>query len=151
VTVTIGGNDVLAAYGDTAAARQVVRRVAGCVDEALTALRRSLAPPGQVVVGTVYDPSDGTGDADRLGLPPWPDGVAALAELNEALRDVAARHGAAVAEIAERFHGHGVLAGDPAQPHPRPAQRALWFCDVIEPNAWGAGGVREAFWNALGG
>jgi hypothetical protein len=70
-------------------------------------------------------------------------------ELNERLREVAARHGAAVAEIAERFRGHGLLVGDPARREPRPADRRLWFCDVIEPNAWGAGGVREAFWAAM--
>ncbi len=149
VTVTIGGNDVLSAYGDTRAARDVIARVAGSVSRALGDLRRLLAPDGRVVVGTVYDPSDGTGDASRLGLPPWPDAVRVVAELNEALRHVAAEHGDAVAEIGERFRGHGVLAGDPSRPEPRPAQRGLWFCNVIEPNAWGAGGVREAFWEAL--
>jgi hypothetical protein len=100
------------------------------------------------VVGTVYDPSDGTGDSGRLGLPPWPDAVRLIAELNETLRRVASAHGAAVAEIGRIFLGHGLLAGDPAQGQQRPAERDLWFCNVIEPNAWGASGVREAFWNA---
>ncbi|MDP9408870.1 MAG: hypothetical protein M3P95_13710, partial [Actinomycetota bacterium] len=71
--------------------------------------------------------------------------------LNEALRRVAAEAGAAVAEIAERFQGHGVLAGDVRTAEPRPASRDLWFCNVIEPNAWGADGVRAAFWTALEG
>ena len=149
VTLTIGGNDVLSAYGDTAAAREVVLRVQAAVSRALDALAGLLAGGGRVVVGTVYDPSDGTGDAAALGLPPWPEAVAVLAELNDGLRAVAARHGAGVAEIAEAFSGHGVLAGDAAQPHPRPADRDLWFCSVIEPNAWGASGVRAAFWDAL--
>ena len=39
--------------------------------------------------------------------------------------------------------------GDPCRREPRPAQRDLWFCNVIEPNAWGAGGVRAAFWAAI--
>jgi hypothetical protein len=103
-----------------------------------------------VVVGTVYDPSDGTGDTDSIGLPPWPDAVDIIAELNEALRAVAHQHGASVAEIGRRFSGHGLLAGNPSQPLPRPADRRLWFCHVIEPNAWGANGVREAFRAALG-
>lgn len=149
VTLTIGGNDVMSTYGDTRAARDVMPRVAVAVSRALGDLRTLLAPTGRVVVGTVYDPSDGTGEASRLGLPPWPDAVRVVAELNEALRHVAAEHGAAVAEIGEHFRGHGVLAGDPSQPEPRPAHRALWFCNVIEPNAWGASGVREAFWAAL--
>jgi lysophospholipase L1-like esterase len=148
VTLTIGGNDLLSAYGDTASARLVVAHVRTQVARALERLSTSLAPSGRVVVGTVYDPSDGTGDAGRLGLPPWPDAVAVIAELNEALRTVAQAGGAAVAEIAQRFSGHGLLAGDAARPDARPAERDLWLCSVIEPNAWGAGGVREAFWAA---
>ncbi len=69
VTLTIGGNDLLGAYGDTAAARAVVARVAAALDRALAAIDEALAPDGRVVVGTVYDPSDGTGDAERLVLP----------------------------------------------------------------------------------
>jgi lysophospholipase L1-like esterase len=150
VTVTIGGNDLLGAYGDTAAAGDVVRRAAAALDRALPEIAGLLAPGGRIVVGTVYDPSDGTGDAVRLGLPPWPDAVAMIAELNEALRAGAARHGAAVAEIAERFRGHGLLAGDPTARQARPADRNLWFCSLIEPNAWGADGVRAAFSAAIG-
>ena len=148
VTLTIGGNDLLRTYGDTAAARQVIAQVQAALARALPEIAGRLGPAGQVVVGTVYDPSDGTGDAVRLGLPPWPDAVRAIAELNEALRRTAEEHGAAVAEVAARFQGHGLLAGDPARREPRPADRDLWFCNLIEPNAWGAGGVREAFWTA---
>jgi hypothetical protein len=137
------------AYGDTAAARAVVVRVRTAVDRALSDLTGRLAPGGRIAVGTVYDPSDGTGDTARLGLPPWPDGVAVIAELNQALAEVAARHGVAVADVAARFSGHGLLAGDPTGRDPRPADRELWFCGVIEPNAWGADGVRAAFWSAL--
>ncbi len=149
VTLTIGGNDLLAAYGDTRAAREVVPGVATAVDRALDELGRLCTPEARIVVGTVYDPSDGTGDAGRLGLPPWPDAVAAIRELNDALRTVAVAHGAAVAEIAEAFHGHGLLAGDPTRRDPRPADRGLWFCNLIEPNAWGADGTRAAFWAAI--
>jgi hypothetical protein len=129
----------------------VIARVETAVGRALPALAELAAPAARIVVGTVYDPSDGTGDTARMGLPPWPDGVATIEALNAALRRVAARHGALVAEIADVFHGHGVVAGNPAQRAARPAERDLWFCNVIEPNAWGAGGVREAFWRALHG
>jgi lysophospholipase L1-like esterase len=151
VTLTIGGNDLLSVYGDTAGARAVVTGVEAAVDRALHELAGLLAPGGRVVVGTVYDPSDGTGDAVSLGLPPWPDAVAVIGELNEALGRVATRHGAAVADVAGVFSGHGLRAGDPAQRDARPAERRLWFCGLIEPNAWGASGVRAAFWAALHG
>jgi lysophospholipase L1-like esterase len=150
VSLTVGGNDLLQAYGDTAAARVVVREVRAGVDRALGELR-DLAPEAPVLLGTVYDPSDSTGDAAALGLPTWPDAVAVLAELNGALRTAADAHGARVADIHAAFLGHGIRAGDPAGAQARPDRRDLWFCSVIEPNAWGAGGVRAAFWEALNG
>jgi hypothetical protein len=61
------------------------------------------------------------------------------------------RHvGAAVAEIHEKFLGHGLATGSPGQPEARPTDRHLWYCNIIEPNAWGASAVRAAFWEALG-
>lgn len=149
VTLTIGGNDLLGAYGDTAGAHAVIARVRSDLDRTLPLIAASMSEHGRLVLGTVYDPSDGTGDATRVGLPPWQDGVALIGELNATLRELAARHGARVAEIAERFEGHGLRAGDPGRPEPRPSQRGLWYCNAIEPNAWGAGGVREAFWAAI--
>ena len=150
VTLTVGGNDVLGCFGDTRAALRTVATVGTRVGTALDQVSAVLAASARVVVGTVYDPSDGIGDTTSVGLPPWPGVVGVLAELNETLREVAGRHGAAVAEIHERFLGHGLAVGDPGQGDPRPADRELWYCDVIEPNAWGASGVRASFWAALG-
>jgi hypothetical protein len=149
VSLTIGGNDVLGCYGDTRKASETISIVRDRVGLALADLGRLSRPSARLVVGTVYDPSDGTGDASRVGLPPWPDVVEVLANLNEALREVAVAHGAAVAEIHRLFLGHGLAAGDPAQPDARPSNRDLWYCSIIEPNAWGANGVRAAFWDAL--
>ncbi len=149
VTVTIGGNDVLGDYGDTAAALLTVGVVGERVGRALDRLASLTAPSARVVVGTVYDPSDGTGDTAAAGLPAWPEVVDVLAALNSTLREVAGRHGAAVAEIHDLFLGHGLSVGDPGQGDPRPRDRELWYCNIIEPNAWGASGVRAAFWEAL--
>jgi lysophospholipase L1-like esterase len=149
VTLTVGGNDVLSAYGNTPAALDVVADVRAAVDQALVRLRDRMQPGHPIVVGTVYDPSDGTGDTERAGLPPWPDVVAVLAELNSALREVAGRHDALVADIHARFLGHGLRRGHPGQGDARPADRDLWYCHLIEPNTWGAHAVRAAFWDAL--
>ena len=149
VTLTVGGNDVLGAYGDTTRALETVELVRARVDQALGRLEALVAPGAPIVVGTVYDPSDGTGEAWRVGLPPWPEVVDVLTALNAALRSVARGHGAIVADIHGRFLGHGLHAGDPGQPDARPDARSLWYCHVIEPNAWGADAVRAAFWEAL--
>ena len=149
VTLTVGGNDVLGAYGDTRQALEIVGVVRARLRRALDRLHTLVAPGDPVVVGTVYDPSDGTGETWRVGLPPWPDVVDVLAELNATLSAVAGEHGAIVADIHRRFLGHGLRAGNPGQHEARPADRTLWYCDVIEPNAWGADAVRAAFWAAL--
>ena len=145
ITLTMGGNDLMGAYGDTAAAESVIRAVADRGERILAAL-----PAGpRVIVTTVYDPSDGTGAVPGGALPPWPDGPRLVQALNAALAALAQRHGAVVADVHARFLGHGSTAGDPGQPDPRPANRDLWFCGVIEPNAWGAHEIRRVWWETL--
>jgi lysophospholipase L1-like esterase len=148
-TVTMGGNDLLTAYGDVTAARRAIQTVTSNGRRVLAGLRALMGPEAPIMVATVYDPSDGTGDALRLGLPVWPEALSLLAELNEVLRDLAEEYRALVADIHGRFLGHGLATGDPAQPDPRPANGGLWYCGLIEPNAWGASEIRAAFWEAL--
>jgi len=147
VTITMGGNDLMTFYGDTAAARSAADRAASATDEVLT--RLSADGRCRIVVSTVYDPSDGTGYVPGAALPPWPEGPVVVRELNSALVEIAHGHGAAVADVHAGFWGHGVGSGDPAQPDPRPANGDLWYCGVIEPNAWGAHQIRSIWWQAL--
>ncbi|MDP8930430.1 MAG: hypothetical protein M3O70_18150 [Actinomycetota bacterium] len=42
------------------------------------------------------------------------------------------------------------LADPATRVNPAPApERALWYRNLIEPDAWGASQVRAVFWNAL--
>ncbi len=152
VTVTFGGNDLMQTFGDESLAPLAHRAVWDNGHALLAALRRDVLPDAPIIVGTIYDPSDGTGEAERLGIGEWPDALDWIARFNETLRALADEHGAIVADMHARFQGHGLTVGAPSQPDPRPADRNLWYCGVIEPNAWGAGnGVRAAFWDALDG
>jgi hypothetical protein len=81
-TMTMGGNDLLAAYGDSGAGRQAIEQVTNNGQRLLASLRALMGPMAPIVVATVYDPSDGTGDPVRLGLPVWPEALDLLAELN---------------------------------------------------------------------
>lgn len=143
VTITMGGNDLLGAYGDDTAAAAVIGRVAAQGEAVLRKLPRTC----RIVVTTVYDPSDGTGTAS--GITPWPLAPHWIAALTTVLAGLADRHGAILADVHAAFTGHGVTAGDPSRSDPRPAGRGLWFCRVIEPNAWGAHAIRATWWNAL--
>jgi lysophospholipase L1-like esterase len=148
-TVTMGGNDLLAGYGDAGAARRAIKTVIDNGQRLLAGLRDLMGPAAPIVVATVYDPSDGSGDAGRLGLPPWPEALELLAELNRGLGALAQDHQALVADLHSRFLGHGLAAGDPTQPAARPPDRGLWYCGLIEPNAWGASEIRASFWETL--
>jgi lysophospholipase L1-like esterase len=149
VTITMGGNDLLSAWGDDAAAGAAISEVIAA-GEVILARLGAAGSASRIVISTVYDPSDGTGNIDPAELmPSWPGGLAALRELNAALAGLAARHGAAVADVHARFLGHGVTAGDPSQLLPMPASRDLWYCGTIEPNAWGADQIRRTWWDAL--
>jgi hypothetical protein len=81
----MGGNDLLVAYGDARAARRAITTVNDNGRLVLGGLRALMGADAPIVVATVYDPSDGSGDAGRLGLPPWPEALALLAELNRVL------------------------------------------------------------------
>ena len=76
VTVTMGGNDLLGAYGDSHAARAAIIRVSAIGSAIMLRLSRLCADGGRVVVTTVYDPSDSTGEVAGSGLPAWRDGPA---------------------------------------------------------------------------
>jgi hypothetical protein len=118
----------------------------------LASSRALMGAQAPIMVATAYDPSDGSGDAGRLGLPAWPEALEPLAELNRALRTLAKDHQVLVADVHARFLGHDlatVATGNPGQAAARPADRDLWYCNLIEPNAWGASEIRAAFWATL--
>jgi lysophospholipase L1-like esterase len=150
VTITMGGNDLLTAYGADLAAELAVDRVVGSAGKVLTRLRAAGGDECRIVLTTVYDPSDGTGVAG-VGLPPWPAGLAFLGALNAGLAGLAERHGAILADVYAHFTGHGVTVGEPGQPEARPDNRELWYCGTVEPNAWGADQIRRVWWEALFG
>lgn len=149
VTITMGGNDLMSAFGDAAAAVAVIDRVAQLGDEVLRRVRETTGDDATIVMTTVYDPSDGTGAVPGGVLPPWPDAPRLIRALNTALSGLANRHGALIADVHAHFLGHGSAAGDPGQPHPRPGDRELWYCGIIEPNAWGADQIRRTWWRTL--
>jgi hypothetical protein len=82
--------------------------------------------------------------------PPWPaalaGGAGAAGRAQSGAVVLAIEHGALVADVHAWFLVHGLAASDPTQPAARPRDRGLWYCPLIEPNAWGASQIRASFW-----
>jgi hypothetical protein len=75
VTITMGGNDLMLAFGDTAAAEAATAKALAVGEAILSRLDAVSRGGGRVVVSTVYDPSDGTGQIAAAGIF-WPEAPA---------------------------------------------------------------------------
>jgi lysophospholipase L1-like esterase len=130
VTLTAGGNDLLG--GDLP--RAILRRVHH--------VAARIHPLGaQVVLNTVYDPSDGDNHVGRREL-----GLSRLATIelrrrlnavNRGIAELARARGLLLADLERLFHGHGVASNEP------------WFVQVIEPNLAGATAIAELWYQLL--
>ncbi len=142
VTLTVGGNDLLQLLrpGEGAPSREDADRILGTIDTILRRLER-LFPDRTVLLGTVYDPSDG--GPWLMGVPLSPANRDILERLNEGIRGLARRRdGVFLTDIAERFAGHGLSAPS--------AEQWYWQHMIIEPSARGASEVRRLWLEALG-
>jgi lysophospholipase L1-like esterase len=142
VTLTVGGNDLLAFLwrGAGVPGPHDADRIVGAIAAVLDRLER-LFPQRAVLIGTIYDPSDGA--SRLLDRPLGPPERAVLDRVNDGIRQLARRRDAVLlADIATRFAGHGLSA--PV------AERWYWPHMIIEPSARGASEVRRLWLEALG-
>jgi lysophospholipase L1-like esterase len=144
VTLTIGGNDLLSAYGNKPR-HSLLERIAADIAEAYDlladAIRRTY-PEGRLVLTTVYDPSDQTGRIPGVYEDRGPLPLDILDGLNNHIRTLArGTPGVLLADAHAAFLGHGVTAPE--------AERWYWKRSLIEPNAQGANALRGLWLDAL--
>ena len=144
ITVTVGGNDLLSAFAShrrKPIMTSIVRDIVQAYELLVTELAR-LRPRGEILVTTVYDPSDGTGMMpgvfEDAGVVP----LEHLERLNSHIRQLAERTPEVrLADVHAHFLGHGVTAPD--------AERWYWRRSLIEPSAQGASEIRRVWLEAL--
>lgn len=140
VTLTVGGNDLMQLLHRGEAPRAAdADRVLASIEAILGRLAR-LFPQGTVLLGTVYDPTDGTASLD--GYPLGATERATLRHVNDGIRALASRPGVRLADVEAHFAGHGAAAPPP--------ERWYWPHSIIEPSARGASEVRRLWLQALG-
>ena len=137
VTITAGGNDMLM---HLRVPRPPARLVEDMIErlERIVSQTRRLLPNAHVLLGTVYDPSDGTNVlyGERLDREAeW------LATFNDAVRRMAeAAERVTLIDIHQHFLGHGTTVPE--------NERWYWSGLIFEPNARGASEVRRLWWSA---
>ncbi|HEY9228135.1 MAG TPA: SGNH/GDSL hydrolase family protein [Gemmatimonadaceae bacterium] len=144
LTLTLGGNDLLSAYGSRprrALLDKIVADVAEAYDFLVDSVRGSF-PNGKLILTTVYDPSDRTGKIpgvyDDAGTLP----LDVLDRLNEHIRSLArGTPNLMLADAYVHFLGHGVAVPE--------VDRWYWKRSLIEPNARGASEIRRLWLDAL--
>ena len=144
VTLTVGGNDLLSAYGGRlrhSLLEKIERDVAEAYDFLLDMLRGQL-PNGTFVVTTVYDPSDRSGRIPGVYDEAGPLPLDILDRFNDHIRTLAAgTPNVLLADVYSHFLGHGSSAAE--------ADRWYWRRSLIEPNARGASEVRQVWLDTL--
>jgi lysophospholipase L1-like esterase len=142
VTITAGGNDLLAGLfhgldGLPGALRDAIERyheLVGTVAEHF--------PSATLILTTVYDPTDGTGDLPGVSEVVGPLPMDLLDAFNDTVRGLARdTPGARLADVHRHFLGHGLSAPAP--------DRWYWDMSPIEPAARGASEIRRLWLAAL--
>jgi GDSL-like Lipase/Acylhydrolase family len=138
-TLTSGGNDILSLQSDSA---EIAFRI-----EAILKFLKHLFPNGVVLLGTIYDPSDGTGELfDQGSLQHKLD---ILLKTNQAIRTMTEPGRVYLVDIYQHFLGHGMKAAL-NQNSEMSTDASVWYVNNIEPNSRGAHEIRNLFWKALG-
>jgi len=148
ITLTIGGNDFLSSLGPGGSIdREAIDGFRLNLTKILKTLRERY-PNCTIILGTIYDPTDGVGD---LAIPDVDvqEAYALFHAFNKAICDIGETYGAHIADIYSHFLGHGSHHGDPNNPHYCPDDPSYWYVQEVEPNGRGAHEVRRLFWEAL--
>ena len=138
VTLTAGGNDMLMNLRSPHPPANLVGGIADRLEEIVETLESSL-PNATILIGTVYDPSDGT---NTLGGERLDREAGWLRDVNETIRAIArTRERARLIDIRKHFLGHGITVPE--------RERWYWSELIFEPNARGASEVRRLWLDAL--
>jgi len=163
VVITTGGNDLIHWYGkseprDGAMYGATFAQARPWVDAYAARLRRiivetnALFPGGcDLFMANIYDPSDGLGKPESIGMSPWDDMVEILAAYNVAITTCAGQFdNVHLVDIHTPFLGHGVRAAQPWRDHYHSDDPHYWFHENIEdPNDRGYDALRRIFLNAM--
>jgi lysophospholipase L1-like esterase len=159
VVITTGGNDIIHNYGRTPPreeamygatleeARPWVENFGRRLEEMVTQIKSRFPGGCEIFMANIFDPTDGFGDAERAGLPPWKNAAQILDAYNNVIRQCVALHPEVhLVDIHGTFLGHGIHCTQFWQVHYDRQDPHYWFYDNLEdPNERGYDVIRRLF------
>jgi lysophospholipase L1-like esterase len=159
VVMTTGGNDLIHSYGRNPPiegamfgatweqARPWIANYEQRLDRMFERIRAAFPGGCHIFIADIYDPTDGVGDIESAGLPPWPDGERILAACNQAIRGSASRFPEVhVVPMHDAFLGHGMHCTQRWNRHYRKEDPGYWYYTNLEdPNPRGYDAIRRLF------
>ena len=159
IVMTTGGNDIIHNYGRSPPhegamygatfdqARPWIRNFEKRLIEMIDLLEGYFPGGCMIFLADIYDPTDGLGDAQSVGLPAWPDGTLIHQEYNDVIRRCAVRHPSVhVVPMYDEFLGHGIHCTQPWREHYRAGDPHYWYYSNLEdPNIRGYDAIRRLF------
>ncbi|MCG3172262.1 MAG: hypothetical protein GMKNLPBB_00409 [Myxococcota bacterium] len=159
VTVTIGGNNLLAILGSSKA--DGARAADAYAADLKTMLdffadKKNFPDGAFVYMANIYEFTDNTGDVKLCPRLPinWPDAIFIFERYRKELTGLAKTYdNVAVVPLWEHFLGHGYLSGDQSRnKYYDPADPTNWFeSDCIHPTPRGHHEIRRLFWSHITG
>lgn len=159
IVITSGGNDLIHDYGRS---RPVDGAMYGCtyeqamewtenIKERLRTILQEVTKkfPGgcQIFLANIYDPTDGVGDPQIVGLPRWRDCTKVLALTNQKTHDLCREYGHVhLVDIHSEFMGHGFHCTDWWRSVYRREDPGHWYhANIEDPNVRGYDAIRRLF------
>lgn len=163
VVLTTGGNDLIHNYGRTEPkegamfgasweqAQPWITNFATRLELMLNTITNSFPGGCHIFLANIYDPTDGTGDARRVGLPLWPDAMRIHAAYNDVIASAASRRPEVhLVNMHEPFLGHGLTCTQFWRTHYRNNDPHYWyFTNLEDPNERGYDAIRRLFLNEM--
>jgi len=159
IVITTGGNDLIHNYGRTPPREQAVygadweqakpwidnfqRRL----DSMISQIEAHFPGGSQIFLANIFDPTDGIGDAEHAGLPPWKEAMRILDAYNEVIQQCAKNHpDVHRVDIHGAFLGHGIHCTQFWREHYNRHDPHYWFYENLEdPNERGYDVIRRLF------
>ncbi|MBN1126196.1 MAG: SGNH/GDSL hydrolase family protein [Sedimentisphaerales bacterium] len=159
VVITSGGNDLIHDYGRSkpvdgamygCTSKQAIEWTGNIKKRLRTILQRVTEKfPGgcQIFLANIYDPTDGVGDPQIVGLPRWPDCIIVLALTNQKIRELCDEYANVhLVDLHAEFMGHGFHCTDWWRNTYRKEDPGHWYHTNIEdPNVRGYDAIRRLF------